>query len=214
MKYCPTCETRYDEEILRFCMKDGTPLLDEDEPKFVTMPSESFDEDPEDDSEDVTVVTRNVPVPPEEEARPRIVVPTYEEQRREDARARVAPPYQPNAKPNTAKVVFLTILGTVAVISALAAGVYFFQRDDSANANTNANTNLNVNVNANTNLGIDANFFNINANFNGNANTNVNADVKTPTPTPRPSPTASPSPTPDEDATPTPSRTPIPTPEP
>ena len=27
MKYCPTCNTRYDEEILRFCMKDGTPLV-------------------------------------------------------------------------------------------------------------------------------------------------------------------------------------------
>ena len=35
---------RYDEEILRFCMKDGTPLLEEEEPKFVAMPSESLDE--------------------------------------------------------------------------------------------------------------------------------------------------------------------------
>ena len=54
MKYCPTCETRYDEDILRFCMKDGTPLLDEAEPNFVEMPSESLDVaevDPDDPSE-------------------------------------------------------------------------------------------------------------------------------------------------------------------
>ena len=78
MKYCPTCETRYDEEILRFCMKDGTPLLEEEEPKFVAMPSESLDESLEDDAGDVTVVRRNIPVPPEQESsRPRIIVPTF-----------------------------------------------------------------------------------------------------------------------------------------
>ena len=65
MKYCPTCETRYDEEILRFCMKDGTPLVNEDEPKFTEMPSESFDvPDVEDDPGEVTVIRKNVPVPP------------------------------------------------------------------------------------------------------------------------------------------------------
>ena len=218
MKYCPTCETRYDEEILRFCMKDGTPLLDEDEPKFVAMPSESLDEPVEDDPGDVTVVRRNIPVPPEPEPdRPRIVVPTYEEARQQQARARVAPPYAPPPKQNTVKVVVLTILGTLAVLAIGAMGMWLFQRDNSANSNANANADMNVNVNANTNLGIDTNFnFNLNSNFNSttNLNTNVNANVKTPTPTPKPSPSATPSPTPDDDATPTPSRTPIPTPQP
>lgn len=221
MKYCPTCETRYDEEILRFCMKDGTPLLEEDEPKFVAMPSESIDEPVEDDLGDVTVVRRNIPVSESEEVRratPRIVVPTYEEEREQHARARVAPPYYP-PKSNTAKVVILTILGTVAALAVVSVGAWLLQRDNSANSNlnTNVNANANANVNANTNLGIDTNFnFNLNANFNGgtNLNTNVNANVKTPTPTPRPSPSTTPSPTPDEDVTPTPSRTPIPTPQP
>ena len=216
MKYCPTCETRYDEEILRFCMKDGTPLLEEEEPKFVAMPSESLDEPVDDDPGDVTVVRRNIPVPPEsEKERPRIIVPTYEEQ----SRARVAPPYTPPPKPNTAKVVVLTILGTLAVLGVAGAGIWFLQRDRSANSNVNANANANVNINANTNLGIDANFpFNLNGNFNSstNLNTNVNANLKTPTPTPTPRPTPSPTPTqtPDEDATPTPTRTPFPTPQP
>ena len=65
MKYCPNCSTRYDEEILRFCMKDGTPLIDEDEPAFIEMPSESIEE-PEDDAGEVTVIRSNSapPLPP------------------------------------------------------------------------------------------------------------------------------------------------------
>jgi TonB family protein len=217
MKYCPTCNTRYDEEILRFCMKDGTPLLEEEEPNFVAMPSESLEEERvDDDAGDVTVVRRNIPVPAEREPdRPRIVVPTYEESR-EQPRARVAP-YGPERKSNTAKIVILTILGTLAVLAVAAAGVFMLRRDNAENTNLNANVNTNANVNANTNLGIDTNFnFNVNANFNSNtnANTNVNANVKTPTPTPKPSPSPTPSPTPDDDASPTPTRSPLPTPQP
>ena len=217
MKYCPTCNTRYDEEILRFCMKDGTPLLEEEEPKFSEMPSESLDEPADDEAGDVTVVRRNIPVPPEpERERPRIVVPTYEESR-EQPRARVVPQNLPR-KSNTAKIVVLTILGTLAVLGVAAAGVFMLRRGNSADSNLNANVNTNANVNANTNLGIDTNFnFNLNANFNSNtnANTNVNANVKTPTPTPKPSPSATPSPTPDDDdTTPTPTRSPLPTPQP
>ena len=226
MKYCPTCETRYDEEILRFCMKDGTPLLDEEEPKFVALPSESLPEESlDDDPGDVTVVRRNIPVPPDQESeRPRIVVPTYEDTRRQETRARVAPPYQaPAKKPNTVKVVLLTIIGTLAVLGVAGGALWLIQggRNDS-NSNANANANANGNVNANTNLGIDANFnFNLNANFNSstnlNSNSNANANVRTPTPTPTRTPTPTPSPTPDDDdddTTPTPTRTPIPTPQP
>ncbi len=221
MKYCPTCETRYDEEILRFCMKDGTPLLEEEEPKFVAMPSESLGDETEDDAGDITVVRRNVPLPEPDQERPRIVVPTYEEAREQRERSRVAPPYRGPAKSNTAKVVILTILGTLAVLGVAAAGLWLLQGDRSAdsNLNANANANANANINANTNLGIDTNFnFNLNANFNSstnlNTNVNANANIKTPTPTPKPTPSATPSPTPDDDATPVPSRTPIPTPEP
>ena len=139
MKYCPTCETRYDEDILRFCMKDGTPLLDEAEPNFIEMPSENLNvaEVEADDPSEVTVIRRNVPVPPplppepeedfsirEEPVRPepaqRIVVPTFEEQQRIE-RARVAAQYQRPKRSNTPLVVFLTIIGTILrVASALA----------------------------------------------------------------------------------------------
>ncbi|MEP7211812.1 MAG: TonB family protein [Acidobacteriota bacterium] len=235
MKYCPTCNTRYDEEILRFCMKDGTPLVDEAEPTFIQMPSESLAEPVEDDESEVTVIRRNSapPPPPPDEEEPyveqppppaqRIVVPTVplEEPRR-------VPYNPPPARPNTAKVVFLTVLGTLAFLGLAAAAVYMLQKDQGTGTNVNVNTSMpNVNANVNTNVGADSNFnFNTNANFNTNSavNTNVNTSVKTPTPTPKPSPTAtatpSPSPTPDEDASPTPtrsptpSRSPLPTPQP
>ncbi len=232
MKYCPTCETRYDEDILRFCMKDGTPLLDEEEPNFIEMPSESLAGEADDDEGDVTVVRRNIPVPPPpsmdddfSDVRPhdsgqRIVVPTFEE--RQEVRARVIPPYQaPPQRSNTALTVLLTIVGTLAVVAIGLLGFYLLQSEPAANANTNININANVaNMNVNTNVGLDTNFnFNLNANFNTNTNVNANANLRTPTPTPtpRPSPSITPSPTPDDEdetPTPTPARTPGPTPTP
>ena len=45
MKHCPVCSERYDEEIIRFCTKDGTPLVDEEQPKFTAIPSEIVEDD-------------------------------------------------------------------------------------------------------------------------------------------------------------------------
>ena len=45
MKYCPVCSERYDEDIIRFCTKDGTPLLDEAQPTFTAIPSETVEDD-------------------------------------------------------------------------------------------------------------------------------------------------------------------------
>lgn len=239
MKYCPTCKTRYDEDILRFCMKDGTPLLDEAEPNFIEMPSESLAVEPvEDDPSEVTVIRRNAPsVPPVPELPPepedfsvsepphrpvsggqRIVVPTFEEQQRAE-RARIAAQYQqPPRKSNTILVVFLTMIGTVFVLGLGAAGFWFLQRDrTAANANANGNANQNANVGLNTTFD-----FNLNGNFSTpapNINVNVNANAATPSPTPRPSATPTPSPTPDDDdpdatPSPAPTRTPVVTPTP
>lgn len=215
MKHCPVCNTQYDEEILRFCTKDGTPLIEDDQPNFVAMPSDSVQDD-EDDFGQETVIRRTPPTQPvSEPPTERIVIPTTDE-RQQQVRSRPIPPYTPPAaKPNTAKIVFLTLLCTFVVLGGVAGLVYLLRGESTAtNANTNSNANLfNQNANLNTNLGIDANF-NANFNFNystvPNANFNGNSNVKTPTPTrtptPTPSPTASPSPSP------SPTRTPAPTP--
>lgn len=193
-------------------MKDGTPLIEEEEPSFTTLPSESFKEDPN-DGDEVTVIRRNSPPPPPDpepffeprNSAQRIVVPTYEEQR---AGPRVAPPYQSPAKPNTAKIVVLTILGTLALVAVAGSGLWFLQRGRSGNSNVNAN--LGVNTNLATNLNLDNFNFNAGGNFNTNTNTNSNANVvaKTPTPTPKPSPTPTPTPSPSPSPTPTDEETP------
>jgi len=245
MKYCPTCKTRYDEEILRFCMKDGTPLLEEEEPNFITMPSENAEDSADDD--EVTVIRRNtplstptVPVPPppvdndeisfapDPTQSQRIVIPTTQEPVPQPERARVLAPYQQTPKSSTAKVIFLTMLGTIGALAIAAAGFWYLQDDQAGNTNVNASVNANitdVNTNLNTNLGIDGNFnFNTISNSNINANSNTYTNVRTPTPTPtstpRPSPSRSVSPspsptvTPDDNDSPPPTRTPIPTPTP
>ena len=84
MKYCPVCQTRYDEEIMRFCTKDGTPLIDEEAPNFTEMPSEDS-ESSEDDFGAETVIRRkpaeseitNVE-PRAGETSQRMVIPTSE----------------------------------------------------------------------------------------------------------------------------------------
>src|SRR5215212_10712112 len=168
MKYCPTCGTRYDEEILRFCMKDGSPLIEEGEPQFTTLPSTSVDVD-DDEPGEVTIVRKKGDVPilppemdeeggfvppepeyrepepvfrPKEEPAPRIVVPMDQPR----PHARVIPPYQPPPKSNTAKVVVLTIFGTIALLAAGALGFWALSRSFSDNSNANANVNANVNI--------------------------------------------------------------------
>ncbi len=214
MKFCPVCKTSYDEEILRFCTKDGTLLVEDRQPNFTALPSE-------DDLSEQTVIRRKTPPPipasaqpvpdfddePERVSSPRIVIPMADEpfaeeqtptvRRREPVRTmttesiRRQPPPQ---KSNTAMVVALTVLGTIALLGAGGGIFWALSNRDNVNQNTNYNANLNsVDINLNTNLAVGnslANFnSNVNANFNANSNINANANPKTPTPTKTSTPT-------------------------
>ncbi len=194
MKYCPICDERYDEEIIRFCTKDGTPLVDEAQPNFTALPSESAEETVDQDEE--TIVRRKPAQPSpsidDEDLSGRIVIPTAaagtQTVRPRTAAAAYYPPPPPQ---NTAKTVVLTIIGTLAVVG-FGAGLFWFLSSNSGgtgNLNENVNMLANQNVNINTNLGFDSNF-NFNANFNvGNfPDANLNANLRTPTPSPSPSP--------------------------
>ena len=217
MKFCPVCKTRYDEEILRFCTKDGTPLIEEGQPNFTALPSEN-------DLGEETVIRRKTPpipstaqpVPdfddePERISSPRIVIPMSgevepAEPRREAVRTATTPSIRRQQSPqksNTAMIVFLTILGTV-VILAGASGIFWFlsSQNSDTNQNVNYNTNFNsidINLNASvSNSLVDFNYnssanTNVNANVNANSNANANANLKTPSPTRTPTPTPAPS---------------------
>jgi len=214
MKYCPICDARYDEEIIKFCTKDGAPLIDEDGPKFTALPSENVDE-PDVDFGEETIIRRKPDAgasPQSPDLSERIVIPTSQPE--QQVRPRTSQAYYPPPPPpaNTGKTIVLTILGTLVVLGFGAALFRLLQKDEPfTNVNTNINANLgNQNANLNTNLGFDSNYnFNTNANYssNYNFNTSVNANVR-PTPTPRPSPVPSPpvvkSPTPAPTPTPRP----------
>jgi len=211
MKFCPICKARYDEEILRFCTKDGTPLIDEEQPNFTALPSES------DLGEETVIRRKNPPVIPtsqpdsdldfesERISSPRIVIPmsgeaVSEEPRREAVRTKTTPSIRrqpPPQQSNTAKVVFLTVLGTVIILLG-ASGIFWFlsnQNSNNINQNANYNTNLNsIDINLNTNLNVDNSLANFNYNLNANANSNSNANANLKTPTPTKTPTATPTP--------------------
>ncbi|MEO7539208.1 MAG: hypothetical protein ABIV21_04230 [Pyrinomonadaceae bacterium] len=202
MKYCPICSERYDEEIIKFCTKDGTPLIEEEQPNFTALPSESI-EPPDDEIGEDTVIRRN-PMKGQDDqfdhlVQPeRIVIPTYEQQVRPRGNVAYYPPPPP---PNNVKTIILTIIGTLIV---LGFGAILFKMLQREPTNTNININPpNLNANLNSNLGFDSNFnFNTNANYSvgynalANFNLNTNTRIPTSTPTARPSPSASPSPSP------------------
>jgi TonB family protein len=193
MKICPKCQTKYDEDIIKFCTKDGTPLIEEN-PTFTAMPSQSSI----DDIGEETLITINRPKIPaapvmEEADEPaaRVVIPIGEE-KQQVVRPLEKPNYQQSAprKSNTALIVFLTIFGTVGILGAVFGGWWLLSGRSGTAANTNGNSNAavnnsNQNVNYNSNLS-DFNINNSNTNLNANSNVNANANKPTPTKTPTP----------------------------
>lgn len=213
MKYCPVCQARYDEEIMRFCTKDGTPLIDEETPNFIAMPSENLELN--DDDFGAETVIRRKPTESEitnveprasenyqRENTQRMVIPTSEQPVESQVRAKQNSYQQPPPKKtSTAAVVLLTILGTIVVIGG-GLGIYWLMSGKSSPmTNSNSNLNTNQDTNLNTNLDIDNSLFNVNSNVNTNFNTNTNVN-------------SSPSPSPSKSPSPSPSRTPTPTPSP
>lgn len=253
MKFCPVCKTRYDEEILRFCTKDGAPLVEELTADFAGSPNFAAGDDLDED----TVIRRKSPVNqtipaalPEDFAdepasrisrnsAERIVIPTVEQELREQQVRTKTVAFQPKPPSNMGKVVVLTILGTIAVLLG-AGGLFWFLRSQNPAANSNliVNTNpYNLSNNTNTDSNLDNTFnfnaavnagSNVNTNLNSNSNSSLNLNTnKTPTPTPKssPSPTPKPSESPSENnsnsitntnsaVSPTPRPTASPTPKP
>ncbi|MCB1025138.1 MAG: TonB family protein [Acidobacteria bacterium] len=229
MKFCPTCQTKYDEEILRFCIKDGTPLVDEKQPEFTEIPSEIEDDDPGEQ----TVIRRNkpsTPLPPpvssqsggidkgsssqdipgpapdsdEQNEAKRIVIPTSETPREQAVRPREnALPQSRHSQPrksNAALIALVSIFGTIIVLGAMAGIFWFLTSQNSNDSNQNANINTNLDENIDDNFNADDLLNNINTgNANDNANLDDNINVNTETPTPTKTPTPTPSPSPSPD---------------
>ena len=235
MKFCPTCETKYDEEILRFCIKDGTPLVDEKKPEFKEIPSET----PEDGVVgEQTIIRRNKPSTPLPPLQPtdsdtdildpgtvqgdsqktsrdtsegndskRIVISTADEPKAQGIRPKEARPSEDrHRRPKKSNAALVALLAVLGTLAVVAGMLGVYWFLSSQNT-TDANINQNVNLNANVDDNIDTNF---NAddlldNLNVNANDNANVDININANTN----TKTPTPTPTK--TPTPSPSPSPT---
>ena len=220
MKICPKCQTEYDEEIIRFCTKDGAPLVDKGAPDFSDkMPSEASKPNIEDDEGEKTIIRRKAPAPnagtqplnpeaagktPKEEKSDskRMVISTSgDEGKAQGVRPKAAPIRKEEPKKsNTAVIVLMSIIGTMIVMLG-AVGVYWYLTlADDPDANSNLNIEENTNQDGNENYNADDFNINFNGNFedntNANSNSNSNANAETPTPSPTKTPTPTPSPSP------------------
>ncbi len=178
MKLCPSCQTEYEDEIIRFCPRDGTPVVDKNNPDFSVQPD--FGEE--------TIIRHNRQA--SQDFKPHIIIPASEP---DYSVARYQEPFytQNGQSSNLTSVILLTIVATVSLlgIGFFAGYLVFSNRSNDKNAvsNTNANQNINVNraVNGNTNYG-----------FNGSVtNMSINGNLR-PSPTKTPIPTPSVTPTP------------------
>src|SRR5687767_12402973 len=133
MKVCPACNTQYSDDTLRFCLQDGTPLV---EPFDPALP---------------TVVIGGPEVETETQAR-RIDVPATEEVRS------VPPPRRPpvvdrpeKGRSRTPVTIIATVLGVLLLLSigGLAAWLYLSnRRTEVANSTAAPNTQvINTNIN-------------------------------------------------------------------
>jgi hypothetical protein len=209
MRYCPVCDARYNDDVIKFCTKDGTPLVDDAAPNFTALPSDPIVLDVEDEVGEETIIRRRptepaVPETQTEREAERIVIPTEGIPRvpsEPQIRPRTQTYYQPPPPQNTVKIVVLTILGTLVILACGAGLFWLLSSGKPAANNVNLSVNANQNVNLNTNLGFDSNFNfnagnsatvpNLNTNISTIGNISTNANLK-PSPTPKPSPSPTP----------------------
>ncbi len=165
MKVCPQCRNEYTDDGLKFCLQDGTPLVNS--PGQYTSPEFNTE------SETVISPKRVEPIrfdPPS----------SYQSnQANWETNQPLVVEREPK-KSNTPMIVALTILGTLLILGlgGVGAWMYFNNRKNVAVANTNTVNTPNRPVNTSA-----AN------NQNSTINSNTNADLASPTPTPTPAAT-------------------------
>lgn len=219
MKICPACSSMYNDDSMRFCTKDGTPLIVYEETKNTPPSVNPLDETLSDipmpahaqDDEPPTVVNRDesrfvVPLgsTPQQQTPPPMPPPIQ-------AGVGAPPPGQPPTIPpqrpqpkRKSNGGLYAILGVLAFLGVLGLasgfGIYWYlsSNKEVAVANTNGGANSNNAANNNS-ANTDVNFPNlgngnsvINANENANGNVNLNANAR-PSPSVKPSPSVSPS---------------------
>lgn len=175
MKQCPSCRTNYTDDSLKYCLQDGTALVEN-----IASNSETiiYDDAP-------TVIS------PRQVEPIRIDVPNSEWQSWEESKqAKVPPietaPIQPvqiepaPAKSNTTSTVLLTVLGMLGLLAIAGIGGWLYLNNRKTEVAVNVNTSAPNSRSVNANLA---------------ANQDSNANLAAPAQTPKATPTAAPKPT-------------------
>jgi hypothetical protein len=182
MKRCPTCQRTYTDESLRFCLQDGTLLLDDASASFDPNATLAFTEGtPVRDEPPPTEVLGpqaahtlrlSTPAPTAASQPPRATVRAAPEG--------FAPP--PPAQPKTQSnglVIGLTVTVAILLLVLGSVGAWMLLRNDKSDGKKGTLTGENRNDTASSSS----------ANSSGRANSNANT-AQAATPTPAPSPTA------------------------
>jgi TonB family protein len=206
MKTCPKCQMQYDEEVIRFCTKDGTPLVTEEKPDFSAMPSESLGEDELLDIGEETIIRRNrpanipPPVAPFEVTQPigrpaeektevlqveapapkqqqRVVIPVGEERKQEIRPAAAPPQHYSQTPPKKSNTALVVALTLLGTLAVIGGGLGVWWLMGGGSS-TVANSNVNGNSNLqNSNANYNANAENPFGNYNIGSNGNFNTNV-------------------------------------
>lgn len=206
MKHCPNCQTTYTDETLKFCLQDGTPLVEASDSPMDTV---SFGD------EETVITTRQVErvervepihvpvrqspppqqyeqqqIPSPQTVQPQIVQPQI---RRQTELPPVIETHREIPKSRTGSTVALTILGTLLLLGLLG-GAWMFMRNRETEVAVNVNTAPPPAVNRPVNVNSAANQT-INQPSNQTLNANIGSVSPTPiaaTPTPIAKPTLNP----------------------
>ncbi len=199
MKHCPNCQTTYTDETLKFCLQDGTPLV---ETLNSSMDTVSFgDEETVITSRQVERVERvepiHVPVqqspPPQQQYQqqqippPQVVQPPI---RRQTELPPVIETHREAPRSRTGSTVALTILGTLLLLGLLG-GAWMFMRNRDTEVAVNVNTAPPPSINRPVNINSAANQA-LNQTSNQTLNANIVSVSPTPTATPVVKPTLNP----------------------
>jgi ketosteroid isomerase-like protein len=164
MKHCPSCQTNYTDDTLKFCLQDGTPLTEIPSP-IADTPTVNFG-----DEETIMASRRVEPI--------HVELPGLESYNRQPSQERVSAPVAQPRKSNTALIVLLTALVTVLVLGS-AAWLMMKNRKTEVAVNVNTSTPRNNRpLNSNTASNLETN----NQTANANATPTPSPNVATPKP--------------------------------
>jgi ketosteroid isomerase-like protein len=158
MKYCPQCQTTYTDDLLRFCLQDGTPLKEVLQSE-IPVPNVSFGE------EETIISSRQVePI--------RVPVQNPPSQNWQQQQYQNEPPIiavQPEKrKSRTGLIVGLTVLGMLLLAGIAGTGALIYMK--------NRKTEVAVNVNNAPSSNRQTSAANVQA-VNQNSNQNLNANI-------------------------------------